>query len=74
MADGGACGARSRLRHLVGGRHGGGLEWAAADGLAGITAVELDDDGLVTDLRSVYDSRQLAPSRRSALVSAAVAR
>lgn len=66
-------GAGSRLRHVVGGRHGGGVEWTAADGLVGITAVELDDDGLVTDIRSVYDSRQLAAAHRSALVSAAVA-
>lgn len=66
-------GAGSRLRHVVGGRHGGGFEWTAADGLVGITAVELDGDGLISDVRSVYDSRQLAPRRRSALVSAAVA-
>lgn len=66
-------GLGSRLRHVVGGRHGGGVEWTAADGLVGITAVELDDDGLITDVRSVYDSRQLAPDRRSALVAAAVA-
>lgn len=66
-------GAGSRLRHVVGGRHGGGFEWTAADGLVGITAVELDENSLITDVRSVYDSRQLAAGRRTALVSAAVA-
>jgi hypothetical protein len=66
-------GRGSRLRHVLGGSRGGGFEWSSAAGLAGITAVELDDDGLVTDLRTVYDSRQLAPGLKSALVAASVA-
>ena len=42
-------------------RAGGGFEWTAASGaLVGITAIELDADGLVTTVTSVYDSRQLA--------------
>jgi len=32
---------------------------AAADGLAGITAIDLGPDGLVTRITSTYDSRQL---------------
>ncbi|MEZ4552453.1 MAG: hypothetical protein R3B59_00935 [Dehalococcoidia bacterium] len=64
-------GRGSRLRHVVGGAAGGGFEWTAADGLVGITALELDGAGLVTRVTSVYDSRQLAAERRAALVVAA---
>ncbi len=67
-------GRGSTLRHVVGGEHGGGFEWTAGadhDGLKGITAIELDDDGLVTTMTSVYDSRQLAPERKAALIAAA---
>ena len=41
-------GRASRLRHIVGGRDGGGFGWTAsrgADMLAGITALELDPEG-----------------------------
>ena len=34
----------------------------------GITALELDADQLITKVTSVYDSRQLSPARRAALV------
>ena len=64
-------GVGSRLRHVVGGASGGGFEWTAADGLVGITALELDGAGLVTRATSVYDSQQLAAERRAALVMAA---
>ena len=59
-------GRSSRLRHVVGGSHGGGFEWTAgqhAGQLLGISALELDTDGLVTRITSVYDSRQLEPGR-----------
>ncbi|MGH9188011.1 MAG: nuclear transport factor 2 family protein, partial [Acidimicrobiales bacterium] len=38
-------GQGGRLRHAVGGRHGGGFEWTSADGLVGISAIELDAHG-----------------------------
>ncbi len=63
-------GRSSSLRHVVGGEGGGGFEWTSGDGLAGITEVEHDAEGLVTGIRSVYDSRQLGPDRKAALVSA----
>ena len=69
-------GRASRLRHVVGGSRGGGFEWTAgpdADGLVGITALELDADGLITKITSVYDSRQLDPGRKAALVTASTA-
>lgn len=69
-------GRSSRLRHVVGGREGGGFEWTAGPGagsLAGITALELDAAGLITRLTSVYDSRQLEPDRKAALIGAAFA-
>jgi hypothetical protein len=56
---------------LRGGASGGGFEWTSADGLVGITALELDEAGLVTRATSVYDSRQLAAARRAGLVVAA---
>ena len=38
-------GRSSTLRHVVGGRTGGGFEWTSASGdIAGLTAIELDDD------------------------------
>jgi hypothetical protein len=66
-------GAGSTLRHVVGGDTGGGFEWTAADGLVGITAIELDDAGLITRITSVYDGRQIARDRRTALLGAAFA-
>jgi hypothetical protein len=42
-------------------------------GLVGLTEVERDADGLVTGITSVYDSRQLEPDRKTALVAAAFA-
>jgi hypothetical protein len=67
-------GLASTLRHVVGGRSGGGFEWTAGPGashLAGITALELDPDGLIIAITSVYDSRQLDPARKRVLLVAA---
>jgi hypothetical protein len=64
-------GRSSALRHVVGGERGGGFEWTAGDGLVGITEVERDADGLITGVTSVYDSRQVRPDRKAALVAAA---
>lgn len=69
-------GRSSDLRHVVGGDKGGGFEWTAgpnADTLVGITALELDSDGLITRITSVYDSRQLDPADKAALVGASIA-
>ena len=66
-------GHASILRHVVGGRGGGGFEWTAgpdADSLVGITALELDTDGLITSITSVYDSRQIDPADKRSLVEA----
>ena len=73
MLDGAPYGRGSVLRHVVGGRHGGEFELTAADGLVGITAIELDADGLITRVTSVYDGRQLTVGRRSALLAATFA-
>jgi ketosteroid isomerase-like protein len=69
-------GRGSTLRHIVGGRDGGGFEWTAAAGadrLPGITALELDSEGLITSITSVYDSRQLDPATTDSLRGAAIA-
>ena len=66
-------GRSSELRHVVGGASGGGFEWTAADALVGITALERDHDGLITRITSVYDSRQLQPARKAALIAASFA-
>lgn len=68
-------GRSSTLRHVVGGAAGGGFEWTAGPehgGLAGISAIELDTNGLITKVTSVYDSRQLSPARRAALARASI--
>ena len=70
VVDHAPCGRGSLLRHVVGGRHGGAFEWTGADGLVGITAVELDADGLITRVTSVYDGRQLPVDRRADLLDA----
>jgi hypothetical protein len=41
--------------------------------LIGITALELSPDTLITKITSVYDSRQLEPARKAALVGACFA-
>lgn len=64
-------GRASTLRHVVGGSGGGGFEWTAGPGLGGlngITALELDTDGLISAITSVYDSRQLDPIGKRALL------
>ncbi len=64
-------GTGSRLRHVVGGPAGGGFEWFAAPESAvggGITALEVDSDGRISRLTSVYDGRQLGESDRRSLV------
>jgi ketosteroid isomerase-like protein len=69
-------GQSSTLRHMVGGPAGGGFEWTAGphhDHLVGVTAIELGPDGLITKVASVYDSRQVPPTRRAALAGSAIA-
>lgn len=66
-------GSASTLRHVVGGPGGGGFEWTAGPGvghLAGITALELGADGLITAITSVYDSAQIDPATKRALLDA----
>lgn len=64
-------GRGSTLRHVLGGATGGGFEWTSASGrVTGLTAIELDAEGLVTSITSVYDSQQLAPTVKAALVAA----
>jgi hypothetical protein len=66
-------GLASTLRHVVGGRSGGGFEWTAGPGaehLAGITALELDADGLITSITSVYDAAQIDRARKRSLLEA----
>jgi hypothetical protein len=66
-------GHASSLRHVVGGRSGGGFEWTAgpdAGHLVGITALELDADGLITVIASVYDSAQIDRASKRSLLQA----
>ncbi len=67
-------GRASTMRHVVGGHGGGGFEWTAGpdtDFLVGITALELDADGLITAITSAYDSRQIDPAGKRSLIEAA---
>lgn len=51
-------GAGSSLRHVVGSAQGGGYEWVdnSTTRRTGITAVELNCDGLITQLTTVWDT------------------
>jgi ketosteroid isomerase-like protein len=51
-------GRGAKVRHVVGSRSGGGYEWTNASNAAprGITALVLDDAGLITRLTTVWDS------------------
>jgi hypothetical protein len=65
-------GTGSTLRHVVGGERGGGFEWIGGPSskqLAGVTALELDDDGKITRLTTVYDGRQLSRATLEELAS-----
>jgi Aldo/keto reductase family len=50
-----------------------GVEPTAGDGLVGLTEVERDADGLVTDITSVYDPRHVEPDRKAALIASTFA-
>lgn len=68
-------GHASILRHVVGGPDGGGFEWTSgpgADRVDGITALELDADGLITSITPVYNSRKIDPARKRSLVLASI--
>jgi hypothetical protein len=68
-------GTGSRLRHVLGSDAGGGFEWfpnPTSHVRAGITAVVLDQRGLVNRLTTVYDSSLLTDGEMSSLVSKAV--
>jgi len=65
-------GKGSKLRHVLGNDLGGGFEWigsAITQVKTGITAIELDDKGLITRLTIVYDSRNLDDKKLLNLVS-----
>jgi hypothetical protein len=50
-------GPGTTLRHVLGNDHGGGYEWQT-DGQSvrnGITALELDSSGLITQLATIWD-------------------
>jgi ketosteroid isomerase-like protein len=64
-------GEGSKLRHVVGNDLGGGFEWIGSQKTAvksGITALELDAQGNISRLTSVYDGRQLLDSDLQSLV------
>jgi ketosteroid isomerase-like protein len=64
-------GVGSRLRHVVGGTLGGGVEWHCRPGLGavdGVMALALDSDGQIARATNVYDSRQLEDEMRSTLI------
>ena len=52
-------GSGSKLRHVVGSDLGGGFEWLASSGVAGVTAIRLGGDGKITAITTVYDGRLL---------------
>lgn len=70
VLDAAPYGKGATLRHVVGAATAGGFEWIAAaeSTLAGgITAVQLDANGLVSRLTTVYDGRLLEKEARNTL-------
>jgi len=65
-------GVGASLAHVVGSDRGGGYEWRAAPSAAplvrGNTALELDRDGKITRLTTIYDSYQFADAKYDTLV------
>lgn len=68
-------GTGAAIRHKVGGKLGGGYEWIPSGGhdvKAGVTALELDNMGLITRLTTVYDARRLGPDLKRSLVALSI--
>jgi hypothetical protein len=63
-------GIGSRRRHIVGGDEGGGFEWIGRSNgaLSGITSIELNADGKITNLSEMYDGRMVPADALRALV------
>jgi hypothetical protein len=66
-------GVGSTLAHIVGGEMGGGYEWKAAPAYQdtvrhGITALELDANGKITRLTTVWDGAMIADEQIAALM------
>jgi hypothetical protein len=64
-------GKGSELRHVVGNVLGGGFEWIGSPMTGvqfGITVLELDSEGKISRLTSVYDGRQLRDEELQYLV------
>ena len=65
-------GVGASVAHVVGSDEGGGYEWLAAPSatplVRGITALELDDQGKITRLTTIYDSYQFSDAKYQALV------
>jgi len=63
-------GIDAKLRHILGNDLGGGFEWIGSSATKvkfGITALELDAQGKISRLTSVYDSRDLTESELQGL-------
>ena len=63
-------GKNSKLRHIVGNDLGGGFEWIgspATEVKSGITALEINAEGKISRLTTVYDGRQLSDAEIRAL-------
>lgn len=70
-------GEGARLRHVVGNELGGGFEWIGSSMTAvksGITVLELDANGKISRLTSVYDGRELLDIELEELVLLSVDR
>ncbi|KAI1757575.1 hypothetical protein F4782DRAFT_479138 [Xylaria castorea] len=62
-------GAGSSLHHMVGSAQGGGYEWVdnSTTRRTGITAVELNSDGLITQITTVWDTLKMTEQRMQEL-------
>ena len=67
-------GSGATLRHVLGSLEGGGYEWEAEGNstLNGITALELDGRGLITQLTTVWDGSRMNDLTLRALVALSI--
>jgi hypothetical protein len=65
-------GTGSQVRHVLGADRGGGFEWRQGPEECGITALELDADGAITRMTSVWNAAKMDDADLASLVAKSV--
>ena len=62
-------GVGSELRHVLGGGSGGGYEWKRGEEECGITCLELDEEGAIARLTTVWNGARMGDDEFAALLA-----